>query len=152
MPRFVELSEAGCRKVLKRNHVGRLAYMNGRMVDIEPLSYVMAGDWLFARSAPGTKLSALARKPYAAFEVDEEDGPFDWRSVVAHGTVYRMTTGGSPRQEREYQRAVRAIQRVMPRAFTKDDPVPSREIVYGFRIHQLDGRVARTAPARRRKT
>jgi nitroimidazol reductase NimA-like FMN-containing flavoprotein (pyridoxamine 5'-phosphate oxidase superfamily) len=149
MPRFAVLSKAACRTVLRRNRVGRLAYMNGRMLDIEPIGYAMAGDWVFARSAPGAKLAALARKPYAVFEVDEVDGPFDWRSVVAHGTVYRLSPEGSALQRREYQRAVRAIQRLSPKAFRKDDPVPDREIVYGMRIHQIDGRVARSTPARR---
>jgi nitroimidazol reductase NimA-like FMN-containing flavoprotein (pyridoxamine 5'-phosphate oxidase superfamily) len=152
MPRFAALTPAGCKKVLKRNHVGRLAYMNGRMVDIEPLGYAMAGDWLFARSAPGAKLAALAHRPYAAFEVDEVDGPFDWRSVVAHGTVYRLPSDGLPQDRRAYRRAVGAIQRVMPTAFRSGDPVPDREVVYGLRIHHLDGREARSAPARRRKT
>lgn len=137
--------------MLARNHIGRLAFTNGRMVDIEPLGYVMSGDWLFARSAPGAKFGALAHRPYAAFEVDEVDGPFDWRSVVAHGTISLLPKDGSPQERRAHARAVRLIQRVMPNAFTKGDPAPEREIVYGLRIHQFEGRQARSASARRKQ-
>lgn len=151
MPTFGVLSKAACLKLLARNHVGRLAFMNGRVVDVEPLGYAMEGEWLFSRSAPGAKLEALGSKPYAAFEVDEVEGPFDWRSVVAHGTVSRFAADGAPVDRRTYARAVRALRRAMPKAFGKEDPVPERQIVYGLRIHQLDGREARSRPRRRRK-
>jgi len=141
---FLELSPREARAVLRRNHVGRIAYLKGRQVDIEPLGYVARGNWLFMRSANGTKLSALAHRPYAAFEVDEVHGPFDWRSVVAHGTVYRLPHDGAPIERRQFARAVAALRQMIPETLTKHDPVPERQVVYGFNIHAIRGRRALT--------
>lgn len=148
-PQFLILSEADCRDVLQRNHVGRLAFINGTSVDIEPLGYVFRDNWLFLRSAYGAKLEALAHNPFVAFEVDEAKGPFDWRSVVAHGTIYLLPSDGAPLERREFDRAVQALRTVLPRTLTKDDPTPAREIVYGLHIDRLEGRMAQSAPAKR---
>lgn len=134
--------------ILTRNHVGRLAFSHGGVVDIEPIGYAARGEWLFMRSAPGTKLRALAHRPYVAFQVDEIEGPFDWRSVVVHGTIHLLPDDGSPIERRGRRRAVAAFRRAMPAAFTERDPVPERRIVYGLHIHSIDGRAARRAPPR----
>jgi nitroimidazol reductase NimA-like FMN-containing flavoprotein (pyridoxamine 5'-phosphate oxidase superfamily) len=115
-------------------------------VDIEPLGYVFKGSWLFLRSAYGTKIEALEHNPFVAFEVDEAKGPFDWRSVVAYGTVYMLPPDGGPVERREYQRAVKALRGVIPETLTTDDPVPARQIVYGLHIDRLTGRMALSAP------
>lgn len=57
-PVFTELMDDGCRAVLHRNHVGRVAFLNDRVVDIEPVHYAAADSWIFIRSAEGTKLEA----------------------------------------------------------------------------------------------
>ena len=92
-PRFRSLTERDCRALLRHHHAGRLAFTLRDIVDIEPISYVLDGHWLYARTAPGTKLAKLRHNPFVAFEVDEIVGPFDWRSVVAHGTAYFLTAG-----------------------------------------------------------
>jgi nitroimidazol reductase NimA-like FMN-containing flavoprotein (pyridoxamine 5'-phosphate oxidase superfamily) len=82
-PTFRELSATEMHELLARNHVGRIAYSFHDRVDIEPISYVFADDAFYMRTEPGSKLATLAHAPWAAFEVDEIRGPFDWRSVVA---------------------------------------------------------------------
>jgi len=146
MPRtakFLELTPKQALAILRRNHVGRLAYLKGRQVDIEPLGYVARGNWLFMRSANGAKLAALAHSPYAAFEVDEVKGPFAWRSVVAHGTMYRLPHDGAPIERSQFARAVAALREMIPDTLTERDPVPERQVVYGFNIHKITGRSAR---------
>jgi hypothetical protein len=148
-PEFLVLAPRDCRAILTRNHLGRLAFVHDGVVDIEPLGYASSRAWLFMRSAPGTKLDALAHRPYVAFQVDEVDGPFDWRSVVVHGTIYRLPEDGSPIERRERRHAVTAFRRVMPAAFTTHDPVPERAIVFGLHIDRMDGRMARRATSKR---
>src|SRR5687767_12016113 len=94
-PPFFVLSREECAEVLARNHVGRLAYREGHQLDIQPVGYAARDEWLFLRSADGAKLEAITNDPFVAFEVDEIDGPFDWRSVVVHGTIYLIPTDGS---------------------------------------------------------
>lgn len=141
---FLDLTPRKALAILRRNHVGRLGYLKGRQVDIEPLGYVARGNWVFMRSADGAKLGALAHSPYAAFEVDEVDGPFNWRSVVAHGTVYRLANDGTPIDRRHFARAVAALREILPETFTEHDPVPERRVIYGFNIGKIIGRSART--------
>src|SRR5215475_10998706 len=113
-PIFRALRPAESRAVLRRNHVGRLCFLNRGRVDVEPVHYVLGDGWLFMRSAAGAKLDALARVPYVAFEVDEIEAAFEWRSVVLHGTVYPLTPDGPRIELRELDRALRALRTFMP--------------------------------------
>lgn len=153
-PVFLVLTDDDCDGVLARNHVGRLAFLREGIVDIEPLAYTFDDDWLFLRSAYGTKLEALSHNPYVAFQVDDIDGPLDWESVVVHGTVYALDEAGGPVERAAYARAVEAIREVAPNSLTKRDPTPARQIVYGVHIDRRDGRMARSsalAPRRKRQ-
>lgn len=87
-PTFRELTRAEAEAVLARNHVGRLAFVDEeRHVDITPIHYVFAHGMVHGRTAAGTKLSAVAHRPWVAFETDEVEAAFRWRSVVVRGTI-----------------------------------------------------------------
>lgn len=141
-PQFHQLKPAECRGLLRRHHVGRIAFAFKDRVDIEPISYVFNGRWLYARTSPGTKLRQLKHHPWVAFEVDEIDGAFDWRSVVVHGTVYFLSD--DPGTRAEYARAVKVLRKLDPRALTADDPVPERSIVFRIHVNDIAGRAATT--------
>ena len=149
LPAFSILTPVECQNLLARNHVGRLAFRSGRGVDVEPIGYVARENWLYMRSAWGTKLEALARIPYVAFEVDEVEGPYDWRSVVAHGTIYVFSADGSPDQQRQFSAAVEALRSVIPNTLTPTDSVPERQTVYGLHVDQLEGRKAESRVRRK---
>lgn len=142
MPIFAELTPEQCSRLLQDNHVGRLAFTNGRWVDIRPLGYVARGHWIFLRTARGEKVAATEHRPYIAFEVDEVEGPFEWRSVVVHGSMHLLPQDGSSIERHELERAVAELQRVMPGAFGDRDPVPERDLVFGIHIHEMTGRSA----------
>ena len=148
-PEFFILTREECGEILARNHVGRLAFRDGKQLYIQPLGYVASDSVLFLRSAPGSKMDALERDPFVAFEVDEIQGPFDWRSVVVQGTIYVVERDGSAAE----QRAVDAIKSVMPQAFSEKDPAPDRQIIYGLHMHDVAGRMAQSnaAPSRRER-
>jgi nitroimidazol reductase NimA-like FMN-containing flavoprotein (pyridoxamine 5'-phosphate oxidase superfamily) len=114
---------------------------------------VLSGRWIFGRTSHGAKLSALARIPYVAFEVDEVRGLFDWRSVVVHGTYYPHSPGGAPTARRAFARATRLLEGLVPGALTAHDPVPFRDAVFGIYIDRIEGRAASSPPRppRRRK-
>lgn len=142
-PVFAALSTEECWEVLGRNHVGRLAFFNHGVVDIEPVHYVAELDaWLFVRSAEGTKIEVFADHPYVAFEVDEIDGMFDWRSVVAHGTVYLMSEHAVRVGRVAFERALTALRSFIPETLAEGDPTPFRQLVYGIHVDRVSGRVA----------
>ena len=128
--------------LLRRKHVGRIAFTDGRRVDLVPISYVYNDGAIYGRAAPGTRMSALGGQPWVAFQVDEIRGPFDWESVVAKGTVYVVEPGLSPNLDERYQLALKIIRSAMPEALTDGDPAPARTIVFRMHIDELEGRAA----------
>ena len=141
-PVFGRLSEREARALLRRNHVGRICFVRERVVDVEPVHYAAEGDWIYVRSARGTKTVALEHRPYVAFEVDEVRDTFDWRSVVVHGTVYAMVEHGDPVARAQFGRAIEALRAFLPETLTTRDPIASRGTVYGIHIDLIEGRSA----------
>lgn len=141
-PRFRELDATEVNAVLTRNHVGRIAYSFHGRVDIEPIHYVFADGAFYLRTEPGSKLSTLAHAPWVAFEVDEVAGPFDWRSVVVHGTVYVMEDSGPAEARARYRNAVARLRELVPAALYDDDPAPARRVILKVFPADMTGRQA----------
>ncbi len=133
--------------ILARHNMGRIAYTFRDRVDVEPINYVYRDGWIYLRTGPGSKLTTLARHPWVAFEVDEVDGPFDWRSVVVHSTVYELTPGGTEAQARIYDEAVELLRGLIPETFTEEDPVPHRNVILRMKVDEVSGRVSSTSEA-----
>jgi nitroimidazol reductase NimA-like FMN-containing flavoprotein (pyridoxamine 5'-phosphate oxidase superfamily) len=141
IPRFSALSDQDARALLARNHIGRLAFTFRDRVDIQPIHYVYDEPWLLGRTSLGSKLMKLAHHPWCAFEVDEVHGPFHWDSVVVHGSFTMLDPKvGSVDL---YARAIERLHRLVPAAFTDDDPAPERVIPFAIHIDELHGRSAR---------
>ena len=96
------------------------------------------------RTAPGSKLQTLAHHPWAALEIDEVEGAFDWQSVVVHGTVYLLHEDGTPAEARAYRSAVHALTRLVPATFAPGDPAPFRTVIAKLHIDRMTGRAAST--------
>ena len=139
-PSFRELTRPEAEAVLARNHVGRLAFLGeDHQVDITPIHYVFADGMLQGRTAAGTKLSAVAHRPWVAFETDEVEAAFRWRSVVVRGTIFRLTAEHTPK---EYAETLELIRRMVPSALTADDPTPQRDILFRIDLGEITGRAA----------
>jgi nitroimidazol reductase NimA-like FMN-containing flavoprotein (pyridoxamine 5'-phosphate oxidase superfamily) len=146
-PRFRSLTPDTCLAVLARNHVGRLAYARHNHVEIEPLNYVYADGWLYGRTSPGAKLDATGDSWWpVAFEVDEIDSLFCWRSVVVHGGLYRIEDDGLALHHQEWVKGVERLRRLIPETFTEHDPVPFRSVVFTISVQTVTGREALPAP------
>jgi nitroimidazol reductase NimA-like FMN-containing flavoprotein (pyridoxamine 5'-phosphate oxidase superfamily) len=141
-PSFRTLEEDEIEAVLTRNNVARLAYMLHGKVDIEPIHYVFADGTIYGRTAPGTKLSALAHDYWVAVEVDEVDALFDWRSVVVHGGFHRIPPDQPGTQQVLWERAVEALRELIPESLTADDPTPHRTVIFRIPIQGATGRAA----------
>ena len=143
-PQFRELSDDECLEVLSRNDIGRLAFSFHDAVDIRPVNYIQDGNWLFGRTSMSDKLTTLRHNQWVAFEVDEIDGPFNWKSIIARGSFYQADPGGSTGDVGFYQRAVAAIKKQNPLAFTGQDPTQSRTEVFAIHIDSITGRSSTT--------
>ena len=149
-PTFRELSRDECEALLARNHVGRVAFSFHDRVDLEPVHYVYADGWLYGRTAPGAKVAILRHHPWVAFEVDEVEGLFDWRSVVVHGVVDMPEADGSPADREAYERILTYIRTVLPTALGASDPAPERVLPFRIHVDTISGRTASSGTARRR--
>ena len=141
-PTFRALDRAECDAILQRNHVGRIAFSFHDRVDIQPIHYVRDDDWLYVRTDPGEKIASLAHNRWVAFEVDEIDGLFDWRSVVVRGSVYRLDPEGPTEQRRAHAHGVRLLRSLIPQTLRAEDPVPFRDIVLRIHVDEVSGRAA----------
>lgn len=143
-PVFRELSRVECNALLERNSTGRIAYSYHDRVDIEPIHYVYSDGWIYGRTEVGTKLRTLAHNRWIAFEADETEGLFDWRSVVVKGALYLLEPEGS--HSAAYAQAVVLLRTLVPDALTASDPAPARNVVFRIHADQVTGRAASTRP------
>lgn len=141
---FSDLSHEEARALLSRAQVGRIAFSAGNRVDIEPIGFIYEDGWLFGRTSLGTKLDALGHRPWIAFEVDEVEGPFDWESVVVHGSFHVLRPEGSDYDVDLHERATRLLRQAIPQYGTAEDRGAFRTTVFGIHMSELVGRRART--------
>ncbi len=142
-PDFRTLSREEISAVLRRNHVGRIAFAWRDRVDVQPIHYVFAGGWIYGRTAPGAKLTAVSHNRWVAFEVDEVEEMFVWRSVVVHGAFHVLSPDGPEHERAAWQRGIELVQRILPAAFQEDDPVPFRTVLFRIAVQEASGRLAR---------
>ena len=146
-PNYRPLTRAEIDALLARQNVGRIAFTFRDRVDVEPINYVFHDGWIYLRTGPGSKLTTLARHPWVAFEVDEVDGTFDWRSAVVHSTVYELTPGGTEAHQASYDQGVELLRRLIPETFTETDPVPGRSVILRMKVDEVTGRASSTSVA-----
>jgi hypothetical protein len=92
------LSRETCLELLASQQIGRLAYIaRAGVPDIVPVNYVLAGESLLIRSAPGPKLQAAQRRERVAFEIDgiDEESHTAW-SVVVSGLASVLSASDAP--------------------------------------------------------
>jgi len=139
---FRELTIEEIHALLARNHVGRIAYSFRDRVDIRPIHYVYSDNWIFGRTSQSDKLDVLKHNQWVAFEVDEVKGPFDWESVVAHGSFYRLTDEDMPQNAELREEALKHVRAFAPSALRETDPVPFRTELFAIALDKLTGRAA----------
>lgn len=152
-PQFRDLTREECESLLARNSVGRVAFVRGNRVDIIPIHFVFATGVVCGRTARGTRLEEASANfndawP-VAFETDEVDELFQWRSVVVHGNLHAATQGDAEwqRNPRDWEEAMRSFRTLMPEAFTDRDPTRFRDILIRIDAAEVSGRQA--LPGRR---
>jgi nitroimidazol reductase NimA-like FMN-containing flavoprotein (pyridoxamine 5'-phosphate oxidase superfamily) len=142
-PVFRHLEREACEAILARNHVGRLAYARSNQIDIEPVHYVYSDGWIYGRTAEGRKIETTGYAWWpVAFEVDEVEALFRWRSVVVHGGFYTIPFRGVEMEVEEWKRGVAALRTLIPETFTADDPVAFRTILFRIAVQEVSGREA----------
>ena len=139
---FRDLARDEIEEIMSRNNVGRIAFAFHDRVDIQPIHYVYESGWLYGRTSEGEKIATITHNQWVAFEIDEIKDTFDWRSVVIHGSFWRLHPLGSPRAEEVWAKAAGLVSKIVPGALTEKDPVGFRQILFRIAISDVRGRAA----------
>lgn len=131
--------------LLARHHIGHVGISFHDILRVELAAYVYADDWIYARMELGDELTTVQHHPWGAFEVDEVESIYDWRSVEVRGAVQFLSSDSHGRDWFEFANAVRLIRQVVPQILTADDPLPQRSQVVRLHIDDIRGRVARSS-------
>ena len=143
---FRELPRDEIEEMLLRNKVGRLAFSFHDRVDIQPIHYVYERGWLYGRTSEGDKIVSLTHNQWIAFEVDEIEDVFEWRSIVIHGSLWILHPSGSLRAEEVWKKASELVTRIVPGALTERDPVSFRQTLFRIAVSDVRGRAASMKP------
>ena len=138
-PEIRELDREEIDAILQRNNVGRIAFSFRDRVDIEPIHYVHDDRWIYGRTTYGTKIETISRNYWVAFEVDEVEELFRWRSIVIRGGFYNLSDEATPQSEELQERAVEILRRLIPETFTENDPFPDRRLLFRVAIQEVRG-------------
>jgi len=90
MATLTELDEDECSALLRGNHTGRVAFVSGERPVILPVNYVLDGELIVFRTAPGQKLAEIPMR-HVAFEIDGTTADGSAWSVLAQGQAWEMT-------------------------------------------------------------
>jgi len=137
-PNLFELPESETNDILSRGWLAHMAFSWHDQVDIEPIGYVYDPPWIFGRTSVGAKLLKLAHNSWCAVEVEEVDGPFEWRSVVVKGPFSALNSHLG--EDEKFGRAVAALRKLVPAALRAEDPFPERNVVFGVYVQEMTGR------------
>lgn len=148
-PRITTMNRTACEAILKRNHVGRLAYSFRDRVNIVPLHYAYSDGWIYGRTSVGDKVNKLRHHRWVAFEVDEIKDWFEWRSVIVRGALYLLDPEET--SDEVWAQALSVLSQAMPGIFTSRDPAPSRTELFRISVDEVTGRRASSKPARGRQ-
>jgi nitroimidazol reductase NimA-like FMN-containing flavoprotein (pyridoxamine 5'-phosphate oxidase superfamily) len=90
MARAVEhLSDEECLELLAGAVIGRVVLVQEHDIEVFPVNFLVHDGAILFRTAPGTKLEAIAHHPRVAFEVDAFGAKEAW-SVIAWGAADRL--------------------------------------------------------------
>lgn len=85
------LSDEECWARLATQRIGRLVTRVGDVVDIVPINFVVDGETIVFRTAPGNKLNELTINSSVVFEADVFEQTAGW-SVVLRGSARALET------------------------------------------------------------
>lgn len=138
-PQFGTLDRSDAEAILARNHLGRIFHAKDREIGVLLVDYVYSDGWIYGRMPRSRKQDMLGWHNWwpVAFQVDEVEDLFHWRSVVVHGGFYALPPEGSQWEQEAREHAIDLLRQLIPETFRPDDPVPFRNGVFQIAVQEI---------------
>jgi uncharacterized protein len=130
--------------LLARHHVGRMAFSFHDRVSLRLVNYAYAAGWIYARMEASDERTVIAHNQWIAFEVDEVQGIYDWRTVTVHGSTEFLSDDAQAGEGQEFRAALQMIRSVVPSVLTAKDPMPERVQLFRIHVSEMVGSEARS--------
>ena len=88
-----ELTNDQIDQVLASQMVGRIGCHVEERTYIVPVAFAFDGQYIYAHSRNGLKISMMRKNPTVCFEVDIIENMGNWRSVIVQGVYEELKTG-----------------------------------------------------------
>lgn len=151
-PLVHELSRAAIEVVLRRNGVGRLAYVLEDRVEMEPVHFAFTDGWIYGRTAQGARLRAVQHDRMITFHVDEVDGLLAWRSIVGRGRVAMLPLDPTAQERAQWREGLAALQSLESSGHRTSDDIGPRGTAFRILLEEVIGQgcgeTLATTPAR----
>jgi nitroimidazol reductase NimA-like FMN-containing flavoprotein (pyridoxamine 5'-phosphate oxidase superfamily) len=86
-----KLRDTDALTVLRERSLGRLGCIAAGWPYVVPVNYFFDGKDIYIHTLPGKKIDALRANPRVCLQVDEIENSYNWRSVIAYGTVEEVS-------------------------------------------------------------
>ena len=143
-----ELNDKQMEDLLKAQVTGRLGCHANGITYVVPVNYTYDGNYIYAHSSDGKKISMMRKNPEVCFEVDMIENVFRWKSVIAWGKFEEII---DPEEKQRIMQGI--IHRIMPlvnsptghpshgiTANDSDVGTVVELIIYRIAIHKKTGR------------
>jgi len=144
---FGKLSSVQIEKLIADNVIGRLGCHGDGKTYVVPISYAYDGQFIYARTFEGLKVSIMRKNPNVCFQIDEMENMANWKSVVTWGTYEELVN------EKERNEGLeKLISRMLPEIssetvklspqwpFPTNDFSKIRGIIFRIRLTEKTGR------------
>lgn len=145
LPIFKTLQTRQCEAILLRNDVGRIAFALEDRVQILPVHYAYRKGWIHGRTAAPNYLPQNAS---VAFQVDERNSSNEWRTIIVHGQLDIVESGGADQPREVLQRARSFFRQLLQPALVESPAVLFRDQLFCIRASEITGRASLPAEGR----
>lgn len=148
-----EMTEAECRTLLERVHIGRLACAHDNEPYVVPIYFAYDGRHLYGFSTPGQKIEWMRANPRVCLEAEERTDRDQWMTVVVSGRYQELPD--TPEFAADRAQAHDALRKhaawweyaAIPAAEWRRKSAPFAPIFYRIQISKMTGhRATPSAP------
>jgi len=139
LPLFRLMGPTQTEALLVRNCCGRIAFTLGGRVQMLPINYVYVNGWIYGRTAAA---AYLPRNVPVAFEVDERNNAFEWRSVVIQGRLELVESKNPENASGGWTRLMSTLRALFAPSGDEAAAVLFRDQLFCIRVTDMSGRAS----------